>query len=414
MFNQKEPGHKTFNIRDKQMLIIITTTIASAAVFFLAIHKGTPKPFDVLTTILAIIALCQRKTRDDLRALWPKIKPYAISIILVLFFIFLGTILNFQENIEHMGINGIFTNFARVAFNGAVFLFFAFLVSSRDKLLPWISIALIASFALAVPAYWDFGPEKFISGGRLMGLTQNPHILGLLSITGFLVMLGLFIEAKKGWQKAVLAGWMVVVANFNLWAASRATWIAISVGLALWVIFSSKSNLDKLKYFIILPAAAFFLGWMLLPSSPTLEIRNWVGQRAVNFVSSPLDGQEQTQTWPSIPKTILGHPAGFGFERPSSSYGTFFEVALFGGVGAVIFFTLFIIRFLKGMRKFVLGLPRAYDRLVDLKLAWIITGVAIVIGIFFTDAFLWRQTWALLGISLGAAWSVTKNNGARI
>lgn len=388
----------------KKAMAIFTIALASTAIFSLALHKGSPKPFDAIFLALVLVTFAQWKTWKDIYAFWPRIKPYAMYVALIFLFIALGTVLNFEENIEHIGGRGLAVNFVRVLFNAAVFLFFAFLVSSREKLLPWASIGLLASFALSIPAYWNIDEGVFIDGGRLKGFSQGPLIFGFLSTIGFLVAIGLLINSKRFWSKAVFAASVVAIANLNLWAASRATWIAVAVGLVLSFAFSRRSILDKLKYFAVFPAMAFFLGWVFLPSSPALTIRQWVGERAVNLVASPVhEGQTRIQAWSAASTAILENPLGLGFERRFLSSGTFFEVALFGGIGALVFFAAIFFRILKEAS--VAARNLAGDRFADLKLAWVMAGVAVIAAIFFADAFLWRQTWALLGISLGAVWS---------
>lgn len=416
-------------MKREQVINIITVTLASAAVFFLALHKGIPKPFDILTAILIIVTATRWKTWSDLRIYWPKIKPYAIILAFIFAFVALGTFLNLKGD-HGVTDREIVVNLARVVFNGVVFLFFAFLVASWGKpnkttdavqpdkqnnfmglswLLPCMSVAIVASFALTLPAYWNLDPEAHLGGSRLKGTLSGPLNFGFLSTAAFLVAMGLLLAVEKIWQKLIIAAWMVVLASFNLWAASRATWVALVVTISSLFILSRGKLLYKTKYFVALPAIIFLLGLSLLPSK-SIEVQQWTRNRIATTVTNPFEGQAQTHSWSSAIKTIAKKPLGLGFLRPVASDGTFVEVAFYGGIGALIFFLALVIKFLKHAYFAIRNLDSPNGGVVALKLGWVAVGIAVIASITFTDGFLWRQTWVLLGISLGAIWSVEEKS----
>jgi hypothetical protein len=188
--------------------------------------------------------------------------------------------------------------------------------------------------------------------------------------------------------------------------------------LLLWGFYAFREkNYRKTAIVIAVCILTFLPAERLIPSQ--LQLNPYITARAQNLIAaiitiSPesVGGQSHTTAWPRTLQLIFQNPAGFGFgtysrdrliamqsafSDQSASTNSFLEIALYGGLGALSFFIAILYFLARETRSFI----RNKHTFSDLEFAWLIVGIAVLIDIFFTDAFLWRHTWVVLGIVLG-------------
>ena len=391
--------------------------LAIAAGFFLITRSGhSIKVFDLLVAILGILVVLAPDTRRLLGELLTKVWPYLKYLILLVILILLAQLISYLKSNNTTLESESLVNYGRVVFNIFTLLTATFIVYYDRKILLLLSISIFVSSSVNLPAFWNLSEGVHISGGRLTGFLQTPLILGLWLNVIFLIGLGLYTTTKKTWSKIFLIVLLVVTASFSLWSASRAAWLALAFALFLWILFYIwEKEWKKFSTLILVSVIVFLFGYLLLPHEQ-IQMKTFVRNRVANLTKSvvtlkpnEVQAQSQTRIWPGIAGFILRHPfgSGFGSYHPkeleikngtSVSNNSFLELGLYGGIGAILIFMVFL---LKLAGKTVSIIKKNRSIFSEIELVWLLAGVSVVVTIFFTDAFLWRHVWFALGIVLG-------------
>ncbi len=386
------------------------------SVFSLIFRRGSfVKVFDVLIVIIGILLIANPESFIAIKKFFIKFKYAFFTIIFLIIFIIFAQLLSYALG-NNIDINfEIFKNHGRLIFNVYTLFLVGFLISYNKKILFPVSWAIIFSPIIVLPAYWNLNEEFFISGGRLTGFLQTPIIFGAWMMVVFLIGIGFFFTLQKKWQKTLLLLWLAIIANFILWAASRASWLALIAAIFILITFYFLIGEKKKSGIIFLIFIfTFSVGYILLPSKD-LKIKAWVLDRSKNLAESivvlhpeKIQGQMHTTTLPNAVRFISQNSMGSGFgdytamnlgilnKGDTVSNSSYLELALYGGVGALFMFLLFLFGVGKEIRKILLS-----RKLSDLEIVWIVACLAFLIDIFFTDGFLWRHTWFMLGVVIG-------------
>ncbi len=422
--------HRIFMINQKIDARFITLGLIGAATILLMNWRGYPlKLADVIFAAAGLTLFASAKARQAIKMFWPKLRPYALSFAFIVFFIIIAQITSYFRGYNTSLNSAVILNYARVIFNFLLFLFLAFLVIYEKRALRFLSYGVLISPFWTIPVFWPTGRIIYLSGGRLTGFVQSPIIFGLWMAVVYLIGLGIILDAKRKFTKILLLGWLVIVANFILWAASRASWLSLSAAILFWLLFYLfyLKNFKKAAAVFFIVLFTFSIGYFLLPKIEilNLNIKNVVAERAVNFLTQPSKEQSRTKAWRLASWQLIGPAAGLGFgfgdyltaylgkikttediNLPHSANNFFIETALDGGLGALAAIIFF---FLKLGRDIKRALARIAERdFSSLTLAWFIAVPAVVIDVFFTDGFLLRHVWFVLGTGAGAALSIGK------
>ncbi len=392
-------------------LIGIITIIAS----FSLIHRtgSSIKIFDFSILLLGIIIIFDQESRIIFKKIRPYIWPYLKYLFIIVALIILAQTISYLKNENSTFNTELFTNYGRLIFNIYTLCIISFIVYSNKKLLKPISLAIFLSILTILPAFFNLEEGKYISGGRLTGFLQTPLILGLWLIVAFLLGLSLFISIKKIWLKIFLFLGLTIAASFLLWSASRAAWLALIFSLILWIfVYFLKKDWQKIKTIFFVSIITFILGYTILPHQQ-IQMKSFVKDRAINFAQSlatikpqEVRAQSQTRIWPGVINFIIQRPLGSGFgsyytrqlelkNKIGVSNNTFLELGLYGGLGVILIFLIFLFKLAKQSFQII------KSNLSEISLVWILSGLAVITDIFFTDAFLWRHIWFTLGIILG-------------
>jgi len=373
------------------------------------------KAFDVLIVLISILLVTNSETFVFIKRFIIKFRRVFLYIFFLIIFIifaqFLSYFLGYNLDINFETIK----NHGRLIFNFYTLLVISFLIFHNKKLLIPVSWAIIISPIIVLPVYWNFNEGFFINGGRLTGFLQTPIIFGIWMTIVFLVGLGIFHTLKNNWQKFLLILWLIIIANFILWGASRASWISLVIAIIIFMLFYFLKNEKRksLAIFLIF-ITTFLIGYFILPSKD-LEMQAWVLDRAKNLATNSvflrpesIQGQNHTTTIPNAFSFVYHNYLGSGFGEYAAinlsilnhgsplSNNSYLELALYGGVGALLMFLFFLFGVGKEIKKTILS-----GKLSDLEIAWIIAGIAFMVDVSFTDGFLWRHTWFVLGIVIG-------------
>jgi len=402
----------------KQIILRISIRyLAITAGFFLIFRTGQSiKIFDLLIIILGIMLFFDSGARRFFKKIQPLLLPYFKYLILILALILLAQIISYYQNRNTSFDFGTITNYGRLVFNAYTLFLIAFIIYLDRKTLSPLSLSIFLSSFVNLPAFWKLEDGGYLAGGRLTGSLQTPLILGLWMSIVFLIGLSFFMTTKKSWAKVLIAASLVFVAGFSLWSASRAAWLALVLAMSIWTLFYFfKKDWKKLAGFLMISIFSFSFGYLLLPHED-LHIKSYIKDRAANLTHSvvtlkpkEVKAQSQTQIWPGVVDFIIHNPLGSGFgsyspqklmkkNGASISNNSFLELGLYGGLGAITTFLIFI--FMLATKAFK-AVKNRQSNSSELSLAWILGGVVVIVAIFFTDAFLWRHVWFALGMVLG-------------
>ncbi|MDO8516324.1 MAG: O-antigen ligase family protein, partial [bacterium] len=382
------------------------------AAFFLSVRKGPSiKLFDILIVIIGFLIVMDPETKNLVKEFITRSRRIIFIFAALIGFIVIAQCLSYARGT--MIDAETFKNYGRAIFNVYTLLIAGLIVVYDKKILSALSWAIIASPVLVLPAFWNFDDGVFIGGSRLAGLLQQPLIFGAWIMVVYLLGIAMILSSKKLWQKALLVAWLSVVANFILWSAARAAWIALAVSLlALTLILYRKGSVAKIGLILSAVVITFSIGYSTLPSR-VLKIKSLVSDRANNLTASIVSLRPQNvaasvhlQSFSNAPAFIMHHPLGIGFggssknitdvaDQPVLANNSYLEVAMHGGIGAFLLFAFFLWEFGRGARNMI------RSERSELKIIWLLAGFAFLIDIFFTQAFLWRHLWFVLGIGLG-------------
>ncbi len=395
--------------------------LAAAAGFFLFFRKGDAvKWFDVLVVVLGVVLLADRAVVELLRREARRIRFVGILLACVALGIVLAEFLNSGFG-PSFGSEALKSH-ARLLFNIATFMCAALLAARGGKQLLFLSIAVLLAPLAALPAYANLQEGVFVHGGRLAGYFQTPIIFGAWMLVTFIIGLGVMPSLRDRSHRAVLFVWLVVLANFILWSASRAAWIGLLAALAAYLAHEIRRRRAGSAFQIALVAlGAFALGYTFLPQA--VGMRGFVSYRAANLVESTVmfspervSGQEHSRTVPDAARFVLDHPRGTGFtyavygdggavvRLTPASNNSFLELAIYGGFFSVLALALLIGAACRVFWGMLWHSPEGSARPPSLRLAWAIAGGAFLVDIFFTQAILWRHTWFMLGMLVGATY----------
>ncbi|MEK7507936.1 MAG: hypothetical protein AAB602_02540 [Patescibacteria group bacterium] len=390
---------------------ILTRCLAPIAVFFLIFRTGTSiKVFDLLAAIIGVFLAVDGEARLLFRNVWQHFRPYVYYFLALVALIAVAQALMYAGPGTSVISAETAVNFARVIFNSYVFFLAAFLICYDKKLLMLVCAAIFISPAVVLPAYWDLSPDAYISGGRLTGFLQTPILFGFWMAIVFIVGIGLMLAARTQWLKIITAAWLIIIANFIMWAGSRASWIALALALILCFIFYiQRRKWFKIKQLVVICIVAGLGGYLLIPNDG-LKMKPFIADRAANLAisvvtlsPSAIQAQSHSYGWPVFLKSIFKTPQGVGFGYPiSSKIGTnnsFLEVALYGGIGASIIFFAILANLFGAVIRAIRNL--CDSSMFDVKVAWLLVSVIVAVDIFFTNAFLWRHAWFAFGMVFG-------------
>ncbi len=393
---------------------------ATAAAFFLIFRGGNSiKVADFLFALVGIFILFHAETRKRFIQFVLSHRRYFRWMILLILFFLIG------QSIGYFGFDivpnlAVALNYARVVFNFALFFLIAHLILEKPKFLTYVSLAILVAPVVLLVAYTKFGntPDfSILEGGRLTGFLENPILLCMWLAVVFLVGMGFFLQAKKGWLKIIILGWLCVIAAFILWSASRAGWLALAFGLFAWALiylFHMK-NLVKLKFLLAGTLFAFGVGYALLPNTHANKLQPWVAERVTAFVSSPLENQYRISLWQNALPVAIKNILGLGllnstglqpkyvfmaegrYDITDTPSNTFLEIMFYGGIGALLAFLLLLFE----MRKSARGVFSRMPEISDLEIAWLLGTPLVLVVIFFNDGFLLRLVWFVFGVTFG-------------
>ncbi|MBU6500557.1 MAG: hypothetical protein KGJ89_03835 [Patescibacteria group bacterium] len=397
--------------------------ISVAAVFLFAYWPDTSgKITDLLLLVIGAALITTKETRFGIKALWPKLKPYAWSLFAIFALTAIAQVISYihgQNSID----KETAVNYGRLAFNAYTFFVAAFLVYFYGKkyLLP-ASLAILLSPLLAIPAYWNPNEGVYVGGGRLMGFMQSPILCGLWTVVAFIIGIVIFVNYKKAWQRILMAVVLVVLASFIEWSASRASWLGLLAAIVALIVYYACKEKIIMKAGLVAIAFIFSLimGYRIaLIIQPKIHILAL--NRATNFATSiikfspsEIESQNQSEAWPKTFEFLLQNPLGLGFgyygiatlttkynySYPFFASNSLMELISYGGFGSLIALLILVFNLGKEAWKKIMSFSRE-DALRHLKLGWIVATAAFAVGILFTNAFLWRHTWFLLGTVLG-------------
>ncbi|MDP2598970.1 MAG: FkbM family methyltransferase [Candidatus Liptonbacteria bacterium] len=388
---------------------------ATITAFFLIFRSGMgPKSADILLAILGILVVAGAESRAFLKALWPRMRVYVYCFAAIIFFVALAqfiTYVRFGANPVQPAILGLY---ARMLFDAYAFLLMAFLIAFDRRLLKWVSAAILISPIVMAPIYLQHGPEWYLSGSRLAGFLKNPIVLGVWTMVAIFIGLGFSLDVKSAWKKIPIIAWLAVIASFNLWSGTRASWVALAFGLLLWIWFSyfKERSVGKALYLASVSFIIFSLGHAILaiPSRPNQQIQSFITERSLTLITQPLSQQTNTYEWSEgIPLAAM-NPWGLGFYVPRAPQhfdtNTFLEIMLDGGIGALAAFFIILWKIGESIKGAIAGKEEGTRN--NLAHAWLVVALAIGLTIFFTNSFFFRLVWIALGITLGVAWTHQK------
>ncbi len=394
--------------------------IVVAAAFFLMLRSSQPvKWADALFVTAGILTFLHRRARTAVVEFWPQIAIYILPLLAIAIFIVIGQFIGFlRHGPPPASANAIVLNYARLALEMGMLLFLACAISTGQRLVHYLSLAVFASPLVIIPIFWGTWQDILLSNGRLSGFLQSPIILGSWLSIIFIIGVGIFLSSKVLWQKMAAASWLVVIANFILWSASRAAWLSLAVSIIIWsVLYLKKKSFKKCLVILALSISVFYLGYLLfcLGARPTPAVQAFVSKRVAEFITHPTASQVRHLFWLEAVDIIFRNPLGVGFGyypiiadgKLIQPFNTFLEVAVYGGIGALTAFLLFFYRMGISIRA---TLEDLLDQGADLKLAWLVAVPALLVNIFFADSIFFRHVWVTLGVALGISWQTLIKN----
>ncbi|MEY4731672.1 MAG: hypothetical protein RL681_618 [Candidatus Parcubacteria bacterium] len=398
--------------------------LAAGVGFFLVFRKGgSGRLPDALLVLLGLVMIADRTGMELLRQNAGRLKRLAFILCGVVFFVVLAELVNSGGNII-LGAE-TYTSHIRLVFSVYAFFAAAMLAARGTNNLRFLSMGILCAPLVILPAYGNLQEGVFISGGRLSGNFQNPIIFGAWMLVTFVIGLGVMMSLRKSWQRALLFPWLVVLANFILWSASRAAWIALVPAVIAFILYFIRKNEFRSAVFLpLVVTVAFALGSTFLPHE--VGMKRFVAARAVNLTESivtlhleRIGSQNHSMTVPNASGFVLRHPLGTGFasvvparssepaERVPESNNSLLEIATYGGLCALFLFVFLLIEVARRAWGVLWERGEGYSESDRLSVAWIIAGGAFLMDIFFTQAFLWRHTWFIIGAVTGVAYLKT-------
>lgn len=402
--------------------MLIPGWFAAAFGLSLSFRGGGPlaQRSDVLLLLLAVALLADSLVRDVIRRDLRKFARIALLCAGIVAVIFLADILNFAP--WSLRGSDATWNYVRLTM-GCSSLIVCSVLAVRGRGAFYAFTAGVAVAPLAtLPVFVNLDEGVFIHGGRLAGYLQTPIIFGAWTLVAFVLAFGIFLFIRRAWRRAVLFVWLAILANFLLWSASRASWIGAALAILAFVASELGCRRLRRAFFVTASAAAVFaLGYYFLPNA--LGMQRFVSLRAANLAESiatlepqHIAAQQHSVTMARAGEFIFHHRHEIGFsgmvaevkgsspERAPATNNLFLEVGIYGGVPAILLFTALIGMACSGAWRFVRSLhdPMRFD--TALRFVWLVAGAAFFVDIFFTQAFLWRHTWVVLGVLLGVAY----------
>lgn len=414
--------HKTFEV---------FAWLATIAVFLLNIRIGNiknfiVKPFDLLIVIIGALIIFAPETLGVIKKISEELKPYLKYILAIILFVALGQFLTWFRHGGAIINVDLIINYARIVFNGFVFFLTALLVFKNESLVKYFSWAVFVGPLAVLPLFLNFGKNIYFSGGRLSGLLQDPNIFGGWMVIAFIIGIALFLENKKIWKRFLIASWLCLIANFILWSASRAGWLALIVGLAIFgLILLFKKPRYEIVWVIIILILTFSIGFLTLPKQikpfiadrmignkiiKSLNLNKIIQKSGTNYdfiyENGFLSYQIRSDIWKNTFLIASKNPFGYGFnylnehrftinnETISFTANIFIEILILGGFGALLVFLIIL-------KKLTQNMTLILKKADNLKAAWVATFFISITDLFFIDGFLFRYFWFILGVILG-------------
>ena len=396
--------------------------LAALAAFSLALRNVFPiKPFDVLAVILGIAILTDRGTRILARTFWHEVRRYVKYFAWFLLLVCIAQGVSWiRDDLNPWNI-ALLSQYARLVFNLYTFLLVAFLMYADKRIVTFASRAIFLSPILVLPAHFAEWQASYIEGIRLAGLLGNPIIFGFWMMVAFFIGLGLYLDAKRPGTRFGIAAWLVIIANFILWSASRCAWIAIPFGLValLYLCVLQKRSAEDVLHILGLVFISFALGQALLVTAripisakpqgapdETYAIKKFVVKRAFNLVLNPTQNESRITIWREAISKNIQNPWGFGMYGEVSppqfpgAANSYLEAPEAGGWGALAIFLLILTQIGTTVKQ---AIHKRVSKLTGLEMIWFSIGAALVINIFFYNFFFTRVLWFVLGAILGIA-----------
>jgi len=405
-------------------LTIVTLTICATFLLIIRtgnIKNGVIKPFDLIVTIIGIIILFYPNLIKKIEPIYKDLKFYFISLFLIFLFIIFGQIISFF----YYGNTDISTTtllYGRLIFNNLVFFITAILIYLLPKITIKINQSILFSPILILPIMFDSFKNLYYNSIRLNGLSFGPNDFCGLLIIIFLIGLASFLSVKNIFYKFIIIGWLGFIVNLIFLTGSRAGWVSFFLSIFIWIcIYVFMKRKKEIFFIIIATLISVLVGFFLIPNNTKLYfIDRFLGDRFVQILNMDknitdfvpqykngmISNQIRPQIWNFSLSKIEKNPLGFGFsflnKNPTVINGEvigfttniFLEIAIYGGIGGLFIFVLFLLKLGNELRHYI-------KILTDFEFVWGIIIISLIIDLSFIDGFLFRYLWFALGVVLG-------------
>ena len=394
----------------------------------------TPKPFEILFSILLTFVLFDIFISEEGRILLHRIRPtlasYSALLGALLIFIILGSVFSFPGWIFH--IKDVLIGFVNIIFSFIVFFVSAYtVVRNRDNLhrgLVALTLSPLVFLLAFIPKWQDF----FINNARLIGAQNDPNITAIIIATGLILSSVFFLYSDS--RLRLLSGLNVVfLVPLFLWADSRGANFSIALTLSLLAIFYlfKEASLQRVKAVFALFCIIFFsisAAYLVLPEDTRISIysrsvvptfpseslnafvlEHWVfrgdGYKYSTFdrnVSLDNFNLSRGDLWASALERVVKSPLGFGpayhkwspIGRDVGAHNTWLQVPLTTGWGGFLSWTVLLyLVFRAGLR------ATKKETLVGVALLAEFT--FLLVSIVFIDAFTLKHLWLIMGMIVG-------------
>lgn len=394
----------------------------------------TIKLFDFLIVAIGALLIFNSDFRETLKKIKPELLKWVFYFLALMAFIAAGQIIGYLKT----GVNlmpDVFPHYLRTIFNIYTFFLILAIFAFNKKIIKHSVYAVFISPIVITPIFFGFFKKMYLMDGhRLTGTMVNPQNLAIWLVVAFIFGIAIFLMQNKLWTKTLTLSWLSIISCFILWTETRGALIAILLS-ALFVIILDifRKNFKRVKILISVIILVFFIGFLLLPKTlqgiTTIRVLNKTSYQDPQQQERILDLKNNEQherifrIFEYLPKGLVSdstrlniwlksiiiiskNPAGLGFNylliNPhmvnDSLFGftvnTFLETALMGGIGAFIVFIFILIKIFKSYFR-TIGVNNI------LEWSWLVALFAFLVAATFTDHFLFRNLWFILGGAIG-------------
>jgi len=392
----------------------------------IAFNLSLIKLFDLLIVIILFLIIYSVKFKKLLITIKSDIKQWIIYFSFILIFLIIGQIIGFL-NTGAYNLPDVWPHFLRTLFNFFVFIAVLIIFTYDKKLIRCSMYAIIISPIVMLPIFLGYFKNDYLNAGyRLTGTMVNPQNLAIWLAISFILGLAFLLQKPEAWKKTLLGLWLSIISCFILWTLTRGVILALFVSILIAVILLLKNKNPKNAFLLLLiTIITFTIGYLLIPpKSQTVLVSRTFNTQQIN-VNIGENTISTTEIYNSTPKgmftdpirlkiwgkdinLIISHPFGLGFNYliikphqlpeylfyPSFTVNTFLEIALAGGWGALIIFIIMIIKIFTSSIKY-------FKKDDYISWAWSFSLLTFLMASLFTDHFLFRNLWFILGGTAG-------------